>query len=144
MSGQLPEAVTTLQPIGRLDGASNLNLAISLPLRDREALAAFIEQLYEPASPSYRHYLTPDEFTARFGPTEDDYQAVMNWATRNGFTISASHSSRMLLEVTASVSTIERAFQVTMRTYEHPTEHRVFYAPDAEPSVDAGLQILGH
>jgi hypothetical protein len=48
----------------------------------------------------------------------------------------------MLLEVSASVTDIERALQVTMRTYAHPTESRAFFAPDTEPSVAAGIPIL--
>ena len=48
----------------------------------------------------------------------------------------------MLLEVSASVADIERALQVTMRTYAHPTEARAFFSPDAEPSVEMGVPIL--
>ena len=48
----------------------------------------------------------------------------------------------MLLEASASVTDIERALQVTMRTYAHPTEPRAFFAPDTEPSVSTGIPIL--
>ena len=37
---------------------------------------------------------------------------------------------------------IERAFQVTMRVYQHPTENRTFFAPDVEPSIPPALRIL--
>jgi hypothetical protein len=142
LPGQLPAVVPRLQPLGRLDGSTRLKLSISLPLHNREALTNFLEQLYNPASPLYHHYLTPEEFEVRFGPTEQDYQAVIAWATRSGFTVTARHPSRMLLEVNAPVTNIERALQVKMRTYAHPTEHRTFFAPDAEPSVDMNLPIL--
>src|SRR5208282_4923773 len=33
-------------------------------------------------------------------------------------------------------------FQVTLHTYKHPTEARQFYAPEVEPSVEAGLAVL--
>jgi hypothetical protein len=48
----------------------------------------------------------------------------------------------MLLEISASVPSIERALKVTMRTYSHPTEPRAFFAPDTEPSVGVGIPIL--
>ncbi|HEX2777698.1 MAG TPA: S53 family peptidase, partial [Candidatus Acidoferrales bacterium] len=34
------------------------------------------------------------------------------------------------------VSAVEKAFHVTMGTYQHPTENRIFYGPDREPTVD--------
>ena len=54
-----------------------MKLAIGLPLRNQEALTNLLQQLYDPSSPNYRHYLTPEEFTAQFGPTEQDYQKVI-------------------------------------------------------------------
>jgi len=125
-----------------MDGSTVLRLSVSLPLRNQDALKNFLRQIYDHASPSYHHYLSPEEFDARFGPIDEDYQKVIDWANRSGFTVAASHSSRMLLEVSAPVAKIEPALQVTMRTYPHPTEPRTFFAPDSEPSVDADLPIL--
>jgi hypothetical protein len=142
LRGQVPAAASKLQPLGRLDGATALKLSVTLPLHNQDALKNLLQQIYDPASPLYRHYLSADEFDARFGPTEQDYQDVIAWANRSGFTITTQHASRMLLQVTAKVADIERALQVTMRTYAHPTEHRTFFAPDSQPSLDAKLPIL--
>jgi hypothetical protein len=134
--------VERLQPLGRLLATNRLDLAIGLPLRNHEALLKLLDDIYDPASPLYHHYLTPEQFTARFGPTEQDYDAVQNFAKRNGFSIRGTHPNRMLLDVSASAADIERAFEVTMRTYQHPIEARTFYATDVEPSVEAGMPIL--
>jgi len=77
-----------------------------------------------------------------FGPTPEDYQAVIDFARSHGFTITATHPNRVLLDVTASVADIEKAFHVTMRAYRHPTEARTFYAPDAEPSIELAVPVL--
>ena len=142
LPGHLPAVVSSLQPLDRLNGSTRLKLSLNLPLHNREALTNLLDQLYDPASPLYHHYLAPEEFDARFGPTEQDYQAVIAWAVRSGFTVNARHPNRMLLEVSASVTDIERALQVTMRTYAHPTEPRTFFAPDTEPSAGVGIPIL--
>ena len=141
LPGHLPAVVPSLQPLARLNGSTRLKLSINLPLHNREALTNLLEELYDPASPRFHHYLTPEEFDARFGPTELDYQAVIAFATSSGFAVTARHPNRMLLEVNASVTDIERALQVMMRTYAHPTEPRTFFAPDTEPSVGAGISI---
>ena len=119
-----------------------LQLAIGLPLRNREALANLLQQIYDPSSPYYRHYLTPEQFTEMFGPTEEDYQTLIAFAKTNGLTVSGAHPNRVVLDVEGAITDIEKAFHVTMRIYNHPTKTRTFYAPDVEPSVDLAVPVL--
>ena len=144
LRGHVVRAVTDLHlhPVGLPPGSSNLDFVVGLPLRDQEALTNLLQQQYEPTSPLYHHWLTPAEFTAKFGPTEQDYQAVVEFAKANGFSITGTHPNRTLLDMHGSVTNIERAFRVTLRAYQHPTEAREFYAPDSEPSLDLVVPIL--
>ena len=80
----VPAALARSQPIGRLPATNQLRLAIGLPLRDPAGLEIFLAQVYDPASPNFRQYLTPEEFIARFGPTEQDYQAKRSEERRVG------------------------------------------------------------
>ncbi len=142
LHGHVPAAVAHLQPVGRLPASTNLQLAIGLPLRDPEGLTNFLRQLYDPASTNYHHYLTSEQFTERFGPSQKDYQTVIAFLEANGFKVIATHPNRLLVDVTGSVAAIERTFRVTLRLYPHPTEQRTFYSPDVEPSVPSGVPIL--
>src|SRR6204780_3052969 len=47
----------------------------------------------------------------------------------------------MDLRLTGTVAVIERAFHVTLGTYQPPTENRPFYAPDREPTVDLPFRL---
>src|ERR1700678_44448 len=91
LPGHVPNVITRLTSNGSLPATNQLQLAIGIPLRDPAGLKDFLAQLYDPASPAFHHYLTPDEFTARFGPTEADYAAVKKFAQTNGLTITATH-----------------------------------------------------
>jgi uncharacterized repeat protein (TIGR01451 family) len=142
LPGHVPAAVAHLQPVGRLPGQARLRLAIGLPLRNREALTGLLQQIYDPSTSHYHHYLTPQQFTEMFGPTEDDYLALTAFAKANGLTVVRAHPNRGILDVEGAVSDIEKALQVTMRIYQHPVENRTFYAPDMEPSVDTTVPIL--
>ena len=141
LSGHVPAVVSRLQAKGLLPATNNLYLAIGLPLRNQEALTNLLRQIYDPASPNYRHYLTPEQFTAQFGPTEQDYQAVINFARASGLTVVGAHPNRMLLDVAGNAANVGRAFGVTLRIYHHPTENRDFFAPDTEPSVPSALPV---
>lgn len=136
----LPASVR-LAPKGRFPAINQLQLAIGLPLRDEAGLDRFLAETYDPSSPNFRKYLTPQEFTARFGPTESDYAAVQEFVRTNGLKIISLHPNRLVLDVVGRVPDIERTFQVTLRTYRHPRENRDFYAPDAEPSTYVRLPI---
>lgn len=131
-----------LNPVGQLPLDTNLNLAISLPLRNENALDNLMEQVYDPRSTNYHRYLTPGQFNARFGPSDQDYQAVVNFAKANNLNIVCEYSNQTLLDVSGKVSDIQKAFRVTLRTYHHPTEARDFFAPDTEPTVNDSLPIM--
>ena len=142
LNGHVPAVVTSLAPVERLPVEQRLRLAIGLPLRNQEELHSLLQQIYDPASPKYRHYLTPEQFTEQFGPTQQDYQKVIDFVKAHGLSVTATHPNRVLLDVEGSVADIEKAFHVTILVYQHPREARTFYAPDAEPSVDAGVPVL--
>ncbi len=142
LRGHLPAAVAAgLKPVGRLPRTQRLRLAVGLALRNQQALAALLQQIYDPGSPQYRHFLTPAQFAARFGPTQQDYEAVAAFASAHGLAVSARYGNRLVLDVSGAVSDIENTLHVTMRTYHHPTEARDFFAPDQEPSLDLAIPL---
>src|SRR2546430_6621510 len=65
LRGHVPAALSRSRPVERLSAAKRLDLAIALPLRNREALTHLLQQIYDPASPNYRQYLTPEQFAER-------------------------------------------------------------------------------
>jgi uncharacterized repeat protein (TIGR01451 family) len=142
LGGHVPEAARNLIPIGRVDPSQRLNLAIGLPLRNQDALINLLREIYDPGSQNYHQYLTPEQFTENFGPSPQDYESVVAFAEANGLSITYMHGNRVLLDVSGTVADIEKAFQVRMQVYQHPTESRTFYAPDTEPSVGASVPIL--
>lgn len=142
VKGHVPRAIAGLRPLGRLGSTRRLDLTLGLPLRNREALTNLLEQLYDPASPNYRRYLTPQEFAKRFGPTEESYQVVVAFVKSNHLVITGTHPNRLLLEVNGSVADLERALHLNLNVYPHPAEPRTFYSPDAEPSLDSRVPVL--
>jgi subtilase family serine protease len=144
LSGHVPPAVAklNLQPIDRLPASNRLRLAIGLPLRNTNEMERLLQDIYNPSSPKFRQYLTVEEFTERFGPAPEDYEAVKRFAIRQGLDVAETYPNRVILDVTGPVSRIEEAFRVKLNLYGHPDERRSFYAPEAEPSVEVGLAIL--
>jgi subtilase family serine protease len=142
LPGHVPGAESRLPAIGRLPGTNQLSLAIGLPLRNRAELENLLADLYNPASPNFHKFLTPEEYTARFGPTEQEYLTAQAFAFSNGFIVTGIHGNRLVLDVEATAADVERAFHITLKKYRHPTEPRDFFAPDTEPSVAADVPVV--
>jgi kumamolisin len=129
------------KPIGQLPSDQIMNLDVVLPLRDQAGLDSFLQEVYDPTSSSYRHFVTVPEFTQRFGPTQADYDAVVSFLKANGFAVVGGTRDGMDVQIKGPVSAVETAFHVTMHTYQHPTESRTFYAPDREPVTDLSIPL---
>jgi subtilase family serine protease len=131
--------VSALAANARFPATNVLSLAIGLPLQNQPALEELLRQLYDPASTNFHKFLTPPEFTTRFGPSQEDYEAVIHFVERNGLVVVRRHPNRVVLDVVGRAKNIEQAFQVRLHTYKHPTEAREFFAPDVEPSVPTNV-----
>ena len=126
---------TVAQSIGQLPADQIMTLNVVLPVRDQATLDALAKQIADPSSPSYGHFLTVPEFTARFGPSQADYDTLVQFLKGKGFTVVGGTRDSMDVAIKGAVSIVESAFNVRMLTYQHPTENRTYYAPEREPTV---------
>ena len=141
LSGHVPPVVAGLRSFGAVPPTTQLSLAIGLPLRNQEQLQELLQQLYDRSSTNYHRFLTSPEFTARFGPTAQDYQAVRRYVESFGLRVVGTHSNRVVMDVSGPAAKVGVAFGVSLHLYRHPAQPRVFFAPDAEPSVPADLAV---
>ncbi|MGA3041876.1 MAG: protease pro-enzyme activation domain-containing protein [Bryobacteraceae bacterium] len=121
---------------GQLPSNQTMRLDVVLPLSDQAGLNAFLAELYNPSSPAYRHFLTVPEFTARFGPSQQDYDAVVAFAQANGFAVVGGTHDGMEVQIQGPASAVQSAFHLTMNNYQDPASGRTFYAPDREPTTN--------
>jgi len=125
-----------------VDSEKMMQISIGLPVRNPSALSNLLQQISDPSSPNFRHYLTSAQFAGAFGATEKDYQAVIDFAEAHKLKVTQKHANRLVLSVRGKAADVEKAFNVTLRNYQHPRENRTFFAPDTEPVVETGTPIL--
>jgi subtilase family serine protease len=142
LHGHVPEVVGRLRALSDLAAQTNLQLAVGLPLRNKPALTNLIEDLYNPGSPRFHQYLTTSQFTENFGPTQEDYQKVMDYLTSHGLKVTGTHPNRIVVDVVGAAADVEKAFHVHLRVYRIRPRQRNFFAPDTEPWVEADVPVL--
>jgi hypothetical protein len=142
LAGHTPRAVLAqAHLLGRVTPQETIDLALALPVHDQAGLTDLLHHLYTPGDPQAGHFLTPQEFTARFGPTPEEYAAVAAFAQQQGLTVTNTHPNRLLLDVSGPASVVESAFSVHLGRYQSPTG-RIFRAPDSDPAIP--ISLAGH
>ena len=126
---------------GAMPVDQRLSFSIVLPLRNPTELDQLLARLYDPSSPDYRKFLSVAEFTDRFGPTAQDYAAVVAFAQANHLEVAAIPANRLVVPVSGTVDAMNQAFHVQMSLYQHPTENRLFFSPDREPSLALSVPV---
>jgi subtilase family serine protease len=84
LNGQTVPLVSHATMLGAANNQQQLNLSVGLQLRNRQELENLLSNLYDPRSPMYHHFLTPQQFDAEFGPTADQQQQVISFLRRQG------------------------------------------------------------
>jgi kumamolisin len=117
-----PTAVKTfLQPavkdLGVASPTDMKTLTIGLAVRNAAALETLIESLTNPASPSFRQFLTPASFAAQFGQTPGSVAQVVAFLQAQGFTITNVHANNLMITVRGSNAQIAATFGTTIHSY---------------------------
>ncbi|WP_080410258.1 S53 family peptidase [Burkholderia ubonensis] len=134
-------SIAMAAPVRDFPADQRMVLDVVLPLRDRKGLDAFVADVTNPASPNFRHYLTPAEFSARFGPTQTDYDSTVQYLVKHGLTLTGGSRDGMDVQVSGPASVIEAAFNLRLHYYRHPTEGRLFFGPDREPTTSMDVPL---
>jgi kumamolisin len=122
------------------DPAQSMQLTIGLNLRSGTDIDGFLNALYDPQSPYYHHYVTPDQFTQMFSPTSDQVQQVVTYLQGQGFTVTNVAPNNLLIDATASVGQVQKSFRTQIKNYK--LGNKVFHANDAPPSVPNSVGSL--
>ncbi|HUI61129.1 MAG TPA: protease pro-enzyme activation domain-containing protein, partial [Steroidobacteraceae bacterium] len=106
--------------LGAVEGVSHapVTVTVLMKLRNREQLDSLVRSVYTPGDGQYRHFLSREQFAARFGPSDATVAAL----TRRfqGAGLSVVRASTTQLKVTGSAAVIQAAFGVQLRAYEVP------------------------
>jgi kumamolisin len=119
--------------------AADVPLALTLVLsRDDEAgFQQYLQQVYDPASATFRHFLTPTQIAERFGPSQASYDQVVSYLAAQNLMVTAGSSNRMTLSVSGARADVERGFGVHIGDYA--LSGQSFYANSNEPSLPATI-----
>jgi kumamolisin len=127
--------------LGLTDPATQIDFSVVLRLPGHVRLQRFLNGLRDPRSKSFRHYITPTQFGARFGISNADLRALTEALGRDGVAVIRRYPQRTALEVRAPAQVVNRLFGISLTDYVDSHGHR-YHAPQNTPTVPAGLRSV--
>jgi kumamolisin len=96
-------------------GQERVSLSVALKLRNTEEMESLLRTTYTAGTPTYRKFLTPQEFSARFGPTAETIARVTQHFQKAGLEVAQMTSTRLAVSGTAAA--IEAEFGVQLHAF---------------------------
>jgi len=138
--GNVHGLARTENDLGRADGSrpmEHILLGFHPSAAQQKDLDEFLAQLGDRSSKNYHKYLTPKQFAARFGMSQNDLNKVIAWLESQGFTnVKVGHTGNEI-SFDGTVAQVESAFSLEMHQYL--VDGQIYLANAGNPSVPAPL-----
>jgi subtilase family serine protease len=115
----------------------NLLLELQRSPQQEAALEEFMQEQAEPASPNYRHWLTAQEFGARYGASAADIATLKAWLQGQGFKVDGVTAGGMTIVFSGNAGAIRSAFHTEI--HQLSVNGVAHYANISDPQIPAAL-----
>jgi subtilase family serine protease len=111
-----------------------LTMELEFANHDQAELDRLMAEVEDPHSKHYHQWLDPAEVHARFGESQDQFNAVLQWIQAQGFSVADQTygSNEDYIRFTGTVAQVDKAFQVHIMEPEFE-----LYVPREDPVMPA-------
>jgi subtilase family serine protease len=115
----------------------HLWLQLRRPAEQEQALEKYLDELEDPKSPNFHHWLTAKEFGERYGLAQEDLAAISRWLESHGFTVNIVYPSRVVIEYSGTAGQVREAFHTEIHNLEVNGAKHI--ANMSDPRIPAAL-----
>jgi kumamolisin len=128
--------------LGRTAADEPVIFDLVLRMPGQLAFDAYAREVDSPASPDFRHFLTPSEIGERFGPSEVQLARLDAELGRRDLAVIERYPERTALRVSGTARAVEAAFRVVLDDYRDENAHVRFHRPRRAPRLPASLRDM--
>ena len=143
LKGNTKPMLALAQDQGEVSGTKmipGMAIHFAMTSQQQQDLDQLLRQQQTRGSAQYHHFLTPEEYAARFGPNPDDVAKVTAWLAQQGFSNVQLARSRMFVSFEGIAAQAQTAFHTSLHNYQWNGE--AHYANAADPQLPAALSGL--
>ncbi|MGA2539177.1 MAG: S53 family peptidase [Terracidiphilus sp.] len=140
LSGNTRAEANAANDLGAVDDSlplEHMQLLLRRPDTVQRELDAYTESLADKNSPNYHHWLTADEFGARFGLAQEDIDAVKDWLALHEFQVNTVYANRTTIDFSGTAAQVREAFLTEIHAYDVKGVRHI--ANDRDPQIPAAL-----
>jgi subtilase family serine protease len=130
LEGNTPPAVFNADndrgPVADNLRLEHMLLVLKPSAQSEAALHQLIDDMHNPASPEYHHWLTPQQIGARFGLAHEDLETIQGWLESHGFSVNRVHFNGLVIDFSGSAAQVREAL--------HTDIHHLVM-PNGEPHI---------
>jgi subtilase family serine protease len=101
------------------------------------AIQQLLAEQQNQTSPNFHNWLTPQQYGAMFGPSNDDIQKITTWLQSHGFQVARVAEGRHIIEFSGTASQVSEAFHTAIHHYIVNGEDH--WANASDPQIPAAL-----
>ncbi|MGA9721470.1 MAG: protease pro-enzyme activation domain-containing protein, partial [Candidatus Binatus sp.] len=102
-----------------------------------DALDKYLAEVEDPKSPNYHHWLTADEFGARYGLASEDLTAISNWLKSHGFAVNRVYPNGIVIDFSGTAGQVSAAFHTAIHSLE--VNGKAHTANMSDPRIPAAV-----
>jgi subtilase family serine protease len=115
------------------DPSAVMDVSIWLSPHNKGQLDALAQELYDPASPNYRHWLKSADIAARFAPSAEEVETIREFFAAQNLKVVTVGPNNFFVRARGTAADVERAFNVKLNYYKMGTQ--TLRTSDVKPSV---------
>jgi subtilase family serine protease len=119
LRGSVPGWLHQARNVGATPSGQQVNFGVLLSMRDQAGAEAKLQAISDPTSASYGQWMSNAAFDATYAPASADVAAVQNWLRSQGFNISNTLPSGMLVEASGTAAQVEQTFGAQLNDYSY-------------------------
>jgi pseudomonalisin len=101
------------------------------------ALDQLVVQQHDPQSSQYHKFLTPDQYAARFGVSQNDIDRITGWLGQHGFRVEEVTANHLSIVFSGDAYAVQNAFKTEVKQYSLNGE--MHHANSSDPQIPAAL-----
>jgi subtilase family serine protease len=131
------DSLRQAKDLGLVDSAKEINITVHLKLQNQEAFDKVVDALYDPASPTFHHWLT-DADLQKYAPSTEQAKAVRQELENHGLTILSTDKNGFSIRAHGTTANVASAFNTHIHQFQR--DGKVFRAnvENARLSGNAG------
>ena len=137
LSGSVPSWANAKNYVAAANSSDDIGFRIYLTWNNPSAVEALAEAVSDPASSSYRRYLTPEQFRQRFAPSQAQVNAVQSWLRSQGFTVEYTPLNNHYVSAEGTVVQAAAAFATSFGMYS--IQGLTLRSPSSDVSIPNSL-----